>query len=84
MRSGLALLTFVVLAAFASGSADARDCRVPHLPGKSAVRPPPGCDWPGKPDEKARVKLQNGFIDLGNGTQVRISGRVRMDVGTRR
>ena len=45
-------------------------------------KPPPGCELPAKPEEAGRLKQQNGFVDLGNGTQVRISGRVRVDAGS--
>jgi hypothetical protein len=67
----------------AAASAEAKDCRVPHVEGKHLPRPPSGCELPPKPSEAGRLRQQNGFVDLGNGTQVRISGRVRLDVGAR-
>ena len=82
MKLAAAFLTILTFSA--ASTAEARDCRVPHLAGKNAVRPPPGCDLPPKPNEAARLRQQNGFVDVGNGTQVRISGRVRVDTGIRR
>jgi hypothetical protein len=78
------LLTLLAFGAIMTGPSEARDCRVPHVPAKNAIRPPAGCDLPPKADETGRLRQQNGFVDLGNGTQVRISGRVRVDTGVRR
>ena len=41
-------------------------------------RRPAATSRPG-PTRRESLKQQNGFVDLGNGTQVRIGGRVRMD-----
>jgi hypothetical protein len=84
MKYAARLLAFLILATVVSGPASAKDCRLPHLPDKGALKPPPGCDGSGKPNDAARLKQQNGFVDLGNGTNVRISGRVRVDAGVRR
>jgi len=68
------------------GVAAARDCRPPaDLP--PGVRGPdqPGCQArkaPGEP--RAKRGREPGFVDLGAGTEVRISGRVRFEAGVRR
>ena len=65
--------------------AGARDCRPADAP--PGVRAPlrPGCE-PAKtreirqPDrDSVRAGRDPGFVDLGNGTTVRIGGRVRVD-----
>ena len=74
----------------ASGSpALAKECRTPHLPPGMEVRLPPGCEEPlpasrSKAERRAGLRAEQGFIDLGNGTQVRISGRVRTEFGVSR
>ena len=65
------------------GFAAAKDCRGSHAAAQYAVKPPAGCDLPAKSDDAGSLKQQNGFVDLGNGTQVEVSGRVRVDVGRR-
>lgn len=79
------LLMLLAMSTFPAGAAGAKDCRVPHPPGARAVKPPPGCDLPAKSDRDAasRLKQDGGFVDLGNGTKVKIGGRVRVDVGAR-
>jgi hypothetical protein len=72
-----------------AGSALAKDCRTPHLPPGMEVRLPSGCEEPlpaGRPKAERRGshRAEQGFIDLGNGTQVRISGRVRAEFGVSR
>jgi hypothetical protein len=85
------MLARFVLAAglvlIAAGPSFAKDCRRQDaLPG---VRVPlaAGCD-PAKADKDSTGRLKAGrelgFFDLGNGTQVRIGGRVRAEMGTRR
>jgi hypothetical protein len=73
----------------AAGQALAKECRTPHLPPGMEVRLPPGCEEPlpaGRPKAESRGshRAEQGFIDLGNGTQVRISGRVRAEYGVSR
>ncbi|MBB3019786.1 hypothetical protein FHR70_002851 [Microvirga lupini] len=73
----------------AAGPALAKDCRTPHLPPGMEVRLPPGCEEPlpprgSKEERRGGLKGEQGFIDLGNGTQVRISGRVRTEFGISR
>ena len=84
MKFSLAFLASFLAGIVALGASEARDCRVPYVSGRNAPKPPPGCDLPAKAGEAGRLKQQNGFVDLGNGTQVRISGRVRLDAGVRR
>ena len=59
------------------------DCRAPRdLP--PGVTPPQrvGCPLAAPKKEGAlRPGRTPGFVDLGNGTEVRISGRVRMEMG---
>ncbi len=73
----------------AGGSALAKECRMPDVPPGVRVQLPPGCDNPvrtGRPDsEKLNdAKGNQGFIDLGNGTRIRVNGRVRTEFGVRR
>ena len=64
----------------------ARDCRVPEAPPGVRVPPPPGCATAPPPIAKSqeprsfRAGNPPGFFDLGNGSQVRIGGQVRVDV----
>ena len=65
--------------------ASAKDCRIADAPPGVRVQVPPGCEAPKgsvttKPGQ-APVKTgrEPGFVDLGNGTEVRIGGRVRAD-----
>ena len=80
------LTSLAILSIIVSGSALAKECRIPDpIPGAKAQLPP-GCRDTVRPDlsEAAKqdyVKRNQGFIDLGNGTQVRIDGRVRAEVG---
>lgn len=71
-----------------AGPALAKECRTPHLPPGMEVRLPPGCEEPlasrSKAERRNGIRAEQGFIDLGNGTKVRISGRVRAEYGLRR
>ncbi|MBJ6125107.1 hypothetical protein [Microvirga splendida] len=72
-----------------AGPALAKECRTPHLPPGMEVRLPPGCEEPlpatrSRAERRDGPRAEQGFIDLGNGTQVRISGRVRAEMGFRR
>ncbi|NNM71928.1 hypothetical protein [Enterovirga aerilata] len=76
-----------VLLVLSTGAAEARPCRPGEAPRFSAAGRP-SCDngerlRPHDP-EGQRVGRRPGFIDLGNGTEVRIGGRVQMDYDTRR
>ena len=73
----------------AAGPALAKECRTPNLPPGMEVRLPPGCEEPlpasrSRAERRDGLRTEQGFIDLGNGTQVRISGRVRAEYGVRR
>jgi hypothetical protein len=73
----------------AAGPALAKDCRTPHLPPGMEIRRLPGCEEPlpasrSKAERRDGLRTEQGFIDLGNGTQVRISGRVRTEFGISR
>ena len=72
-----------------AGPVLAKECRTPHLPPGMEVRLPPGCEEPlpasrSKAERRDSLRAEQGFIDLRNGTQVRISGRVRAEYGVRR
>jgi hypothetical protein len=77
-----------LLAAF-GGPAFAKDCRIPDpVPGVRAQLPP-GCKTSvqaGRAEAGRRDSLEanQGFVDIGNGTKVRIGGRVRVEAGARR
>jgi hypothetical protein len=80
---GLSLLLMA-----SAGPALAKECRTPHLPPGMEVRLPPGCEEPlasrPKAERRNGIRAEQGFVDLGNGTQVRISGRVRTEFGVSR
>jgi hypothetical protein len=81
------ILSLLLIAS--AGSGLAKECRTPHLPPGKEVRLPPGCDEPlpasrSKAERRDGLRAEQGFIDLGNGTQVRISGRVRTEFGVSR
>jgi hypothetical protein len=80
----------VLLAGSITG-AGAKECRVPDAPPGVRAPLPPGCRAPGRaaPPAKGADAVQKagkspGFIDLGNGSEVRIGGRVRVDTMFRR
>lgn len=77
------LIGLAVLLAGA-GSAFAKDCPMPSVPEGVRVQRPAGCEQPvrsgaGRSAPSDSVKAERGFIDLGNGTKVRIGGQVRVD-----
>ncbi|MCC2649955.1 MAG: hypothetical protein K0R61_3918 [Microvirga sp.] len=80
------ILSLLLIAS--TGPVLAKDCRTPHLPPGKEVRLPPGCEEPlpasRSKGERQGLRAEQGFIDLGNGTQVRISGRVRAEFGVSR
>ncbi len=66
----------------------AKECRMPDVPPGLQVQLPPGCKEPMRSNERAASKQDSlradqGFIDLGNGTTVRVGGRIRAEVGAR-
>ncbi len=82
MRLPTLLVTLLMLAA---GSAAAKECRMPDLPPGVQVRVPPECQGIVKQRaDNDRVKAEPGAIDLGNGTTVRIGGRVRVETSVQR
>jgi len=61
---------------------------MPEAPPGVRVAPPPGCavkaaPAPNRQDEAVRAGRAPGFVDLGNGVEVRISGRVRAEAVAR-
>jgi hypothetical protein len=90
---GLGRLSFIlgsltILALAGNAPAAAKECRMPKAPPGVALQMPPECRQAraANRDERAspeRLRTENGFVDLGNGTQVRIGGRVRAEMGFR-
>lgn len=80
----------VLAATLLAGAASARECRAPaDLPPGVRVPPAPGCEQGSDrmkqaPSKRPGTGRDAGFVDLGNGSQLRVSGRVRVDVGGRR
>jgi len=87
-RIPLRLAAALVLPALAATAAAARECRPPpDAPPGVRVPPPPGClkNPPQAPrGEALRAGRQDGFVDLGGGSSLRIGGRVRIDAAGRR
>jgi hypothetical protein len=82
-------LFVVSLALMAAGPAVAKECRMPDVPPGVRVQLPPGCDRQKRSaaaDSRRHHGLrgESGFVDIGNGTTVRIGGRVRVDMGASR
>lgn len=68
-----------------AGPALAGSCRIPDRPDRSTTTPCPPAErlTPYDPDA-ARAGRTPGFIDLGQGTEIRIGGRARLDYDVRR
>ena len=82
-------LFVVPLALIAAGPAVAKECRMPDVPPGLRVQLPPGCDRQERSaaadsPRQSGLRGESGFVDMGNGTRVRISGRVRVDMGASR
>ena len=69
-------------------SAVAKECRMPDLPAGARVAIPPECKDAVRVKDsdpaQGALRADNGFIDLGGGTKVRIGRRVRAEYGFRR
>jgi len=78
----------LVLLLVGSGSAVAKECRMPRVPPGVQVQLPPDCRDEDRrnaaPAQRSVVGSGQGFIDVGGGTQVRIGGRVRGEMGVSR
>ena len=77
-------LCFLLVAA--GGPAFAKDCRIPDPAPGVRAQLPPECKssvQAGRTGVGRQEALQanQGFIDIGNGTRVRIGGRVRVEAG---
>ena len=72
-------------AVLATMPAAADECARTSRPGQGTVRPDcrPARLEPYDPD-RARAGRDPGFVDLGNGTEIRIGGRARLDTDVRR
>ncbi|QFU16688.1 hypothetical protein [Microvirga thermotolerans] len=80
--AGAALVLVLVPAVQAFAS----ECRMPKAPAGVELQVPPECRQPAAPERSRRESRESlagegGFVDLGNGTKVRIGGRVRAEVG---
>lgn len=68
------------------GSAQAKDCQRGDAASQARRSERPGCgaasDQPRRPDDREALKAgrRPGFIDLGGGAEIRVGGRVRLDV----
>jgi hypothetical protein len=74
-----------ILMALTSSAALAESCRRPEGPrgGKAVACKPSERLRPYEP-ETARAGREPGFVDLGNGTELRVGGRARLDYDVRR
>ncbi len=80
-------LVLAAAAVAAASAAAAKECKPPaDAPPGVRAPPAPGCaaGAAAKPfaEEAARAGKEPGFVDLGNGSSLRVGGRVRVDVGT--
>ncbi len=79
-------LLLILPLAISATTAAAKPCRPGDV--RSASQERPGCERPEKlvPYEPGaqRTERPPGFINLGNGTEVRVGGRVQMDYDRRR
>ncbi len=57
----------------------ARDCRPWDLPPGVRMPDRPGCPATRPPEARPKPGREPGFVDLGNGTEIRINGRVRAE-----
>ena len=83
------LTNLSVLLLASSGPALAKECRIPDAPPGVRIQLPPGCEVSARGgtydgEKPNHVRGNQGFVDLGNGTQIRVNGRVRAEVGVRR
>ena len=68
------------------GSAQAKDCQRSDAASQARRFDQTVCgkasDQPRRPDDRERLKADRrpGFIDLGGGAEIRVGGRVRLDV----
>ncbi len=69
-----------------SGHALAEGCRIPDPKPGQSLQVPSACKDAVRPKQQRAeaLKSESGTIDLGNGTTVRIGGRVRAEMGWRR
>jgi hypothetical protein len=71
-----AILTSLILA---SAPVLARDCRPWDMPPGVRMPDRPGCPATRPPEARPKPGREPGFVDLGNGTEIRINGRVRAE-----
>lgn len=79
---------FVSLLIVGAAPAVAKECRMPDVPQGVRVQLPPECRDSARMREptltnRDYLKAEEGFVDLGNGTRVRIGGRARAEMGIR-
>jgi len=83
---GASLLILAASVFMATAPAVAKECRIPDPKPGQALQIPPECKDVVRPRQQRAEALKGepGAIDLGNGTTVRIGGRVRAEMGWRR
>jgi hypothetical protein len=85
-RSVLAAAGLVAVLPPLTAPVQAKDCSIKAAPSGVRLSEKPGCRTaltkPEVEGDRAALKAgrRPGFIDLGNGTEVRIGGRVRLDI----
>jgi hypothetical protein len=67
-----------------AGPALAKDCRIPDPKPGAPIQVPPECKDVVRPKQQNEaLRSEQGMIDLGNGTTVRIGGRARAEMAVR-
>ena len=85
-RSACATAGLATILLSLGAPAHAKDCPKGDAPARTRPAQETGSGTalpaPPRPDDRAALKAgeRPGFIDLGNGTEVRVGGRVRLDV----
>ena len=79
-----ARLPVLALALAAAAGAEAHECKELSPPRKARVERRDCRPMPKPPEPERRQADRDGFIDLGNGTRVRVDGRVRVEGDVRR
>jgi len=82
-------LFILSLGLLSAAPALAKECRIPDVPAGVRVQLPPSCERDqrsiaAKSVEQGNAKGEAGSVDLGNGTKVRVGGRVRAEMGVGR
>jgi len=90
LRAAWLIAAAVLGGAFATSPAEARDCRRENVPPGVRMPQQVGCKPlpPSSGEERTRPSVktgrQPGFVDLGNGTELRIGGDADVEMRYRR